>query len=111
MGYWTAKYFAQEGAKIIGIVEHHSAIYNSQGFQVDDVKLFFMRNGTLFGYPKSEEEDSIDPMQMMEYPCDILIPAAIEKSITKHNADRLKCKLIIEGANGPTTYFAEELLL
>ena len=62
VGYWTAKYFSNEGAKIVGIVEHHSAIYNPNGFEVDDVKLFFMRSGTLFGYPKSEEEDSIDPM-------------------------------------------------
>jgi glutamate dehydrogenase (NAD(P)+) len=47
----------------------------------------------------------------MEKPCDLLIPAAIEKSIDKNNADRLQCKVVIEGANGPTTFYGEEILL
>jgi len=47
----------------------------------------------------------------MEKECDLLIPAAIEKSINKYNADRLKCKVVVEGANGPTTFYGEEILL
>lgn len=53
----------------------------------------------------------IDPLSFMEKPCDILIPAAIEKSINKFNAENLKCKVVVEGANGPTTFYGEEILL
>jgi glutamate dehydrogenase (NAD(P)+) len=47
----------------------------------------------------------------MEKPCDILVPAAIEKSIDKNNADKLQCKVVVEGANGPTTFYGEEILI
>ena len=53
----------------------------------------------------------IDPLLFLEKPCDILIPAAIEKSINKFNADSLNCKVVVEGANGPTTFYGEEILL
>jgi glutamate dehydrogenase (NAD(P)+) len=52
-----------------------------------------------------------DPLSYLEKPCDILIPAAIEKSINKFNADNLNCKVVVEGANGPTTFYGEEILL
>jgi glutamate dehydrogenase (NAD(P)+) len=73
----------------VGIVEHNSAIYNSRGFDVDDVKHYFQKNKTLKGYAKIQEFDDSDPLSFIEKECDILIPAAIEKSINKDNADRL----------------------
>jgi len=53
VGFWAAKFFARDGAKIVGIVEHNSAIYNQDGFDVDDVKNFFNKNGSFYGYPKA----------------------------------------------------------
>lgn len=73
----------------MGIVEYNSAIYNPKGFDIDDVKEFFRRNGTLFNYPKATDSTQNDPLSFIEKPCDILIPAAIEKSIDKFNANDL----------------------
>ena len=111
VGFWAAKFFSKDGAKIVGIVEHNSAIYNEDGFDVDDVKNFYNKNGSVYGYPKAHQETHIDPASFMELPCDILIPAAVERSINNKNADKLQCKLVVEGANGPTTFMGEEMLL
>ena len=111
VGYWSGKFFQQDGAKIVGIIEFNSAIYNPKGLDVDDVKQYFQRHGTLANYPKATNIETLDPVSYLEKPCDILIPAAIEKQITKFNADKLNCKIVIEGANGPTTYYGEEMLL
>ena len=54
VGYWASKFFAKDGAKIVGIVEHNSAIYNPDGFDVDDVKNYFNKNGSVYGYPKAQ---------------------------------------------------------
>jgi len=92
-------------------VEHNSAIYNKKGFDVDDVKHYFTKHRTLKGYPKIDEFEEADPLSFIEKECDILIPAAVEKSIHKDNANKLKCKVVVEGANGPTTFYGEEILL
>jgi glutamate dehydrogenase (NAD(P)+) len=70
-----------------------------------------LANGTLAGFPRATEENINDPTSFMEKPCDLLVPCAVEKSIHKDNADRLQCKVVVEGANGPTTYYGEEKLL
>jgi glutamate dehydrogenase (NAD(P)+) len=67
--------------------------------------------GTLMGFNRAVEEVSLDPLEFMQKECDILIPAAKEKAINQDNCDLLNCKVIFEGANGPTTYRAEEALL
>ena len=71
-----------------------------------------MNNGTLKGFPAgisySSQED--DPMKLFEKECDILIPAAIEKSVNKNNASKVKCKVVAEAANGPTTYEADQIM-
>ncbi len=67
--------------------------------------------GTLKGYNRAIEETELDPQEFMEKECDILIPAAKEKAINKDNVKNLNCKIVVEGANGPTTYYAEEYLL
>lgn len=69
------------------------------------------KNGTLDGYPLAEETETEFPKLFMEKKCDILVPAAVEKSIHQGNADKLQCKVVLEGGNGPTTINAEEILL
>ena len=93
------------------IVEYNSAIYNPDGIDVDMAKNHFTARGTLKGFPRAHEETELDPAEFMEHECDILIPAAKEKAINKDNVADLKCKIVVEGANGPTTFRAEEALL
>jgi glutamate dehydrogenase (NAD(P)+) len=110
VGYWAAKFFHGDGAKITTIVEYNSAIHNPAGINPDDAKKWFTEHGSFAGYPNAKEIELKNPLSFMEKECDFLVPAATEKSIHKGNADRLKCKAVVEGANGPTTYAAEELL-
>jgi len=93
------------------IIEYNSAIYSSKGFDPDDVRKYMQDKGTLVGYPKAEETNAEDPLSFMAKKCDILLPAAVEKSIHRGNVDALDCKVVLEGANGPTTFAAEEVLL
>lgn len=110
VGYWASKFFHGDGAKITTIIEYNSAIHNADGFDPDDVKKYFQEKGTLEGYPKAKETEVKNPFSFMEKECDFLVPAAVEKSIHKGNASKLKCKAVVEGANGPTTFYGEEEL-
>ena len=111
VGYWAAKFIAKDGGKITTIIEYNSAIYNPDGFDVDEVKNYWNSKGTLAGYSKADDEVTLDPLSFLSKPCDILLPAAVEKSIHINNVDSLDCKVVLEGANGPTTFMAEEALL
>jgi glutamate dehydrogenase (NAD(P)+) len=110
VGYWAGKFFAGDGGKITTIVEYNSAIHNPAGINPDDAKKWFTQHGTFAGYPGAKEIELKNPLSFMEKECDFLVPAATEKSIHKGNADRLKCKAVVEGANGPTTLAGEEIL-
>jgi glutamate dehydrogenase (NAD(P)+) len=77
---------------------------------VDQIRNHFMARGTLKGFNRATEETELDYMEFMEKECDILIPAAKEKAINQDNANDLQCKVIFEGANGPTTFRAETAL-
>eukprot|EP01138_Halocafeteria_seosinensis_P002567 gb/GECG01002625.1/.p1 GENE.gb/GECG01002625.1/~~gb/GECG01002625.1/.p1 ORF type:complete len:524 (+),score=64.23 gb/GECG01002625.1/:1-1572(+) len=111
VGYYAAKFFAAAGAKVIGVVEYNGAVYNSKGFNIDELKEWQTNNGTLLGYPESENEVQADrAVEILGYECDILVPAALEQQIHKYNAEQIKAKLIVEGANGPVTPFAEDIL-
>lgn len=68
-------------------------------------------NGSLIGYPEADSEELTNPLSYMENEVDYLIPAAVELSINKNNAPRIKCKAVFEGANGPTSFAGEEILL
>lgn len=110
VGYWASKFFHGDGGKITTIVEYNSAIHNPSGINPDDAKKWFNENGSFAGYPGATEIELKNPLSFLEKPCDFLIPAAVEKSIHKGNAPKLQCKVVVEGANGPTTFAAEEIL-
>lgn len=110
VGYWASKFFYGDGAKITTIVEYNSAIYSPDGFDPDDVKKYFQQKGTLEGYPKAKETTTTNPLSFLEKEADVVVPAATEKSIHKGNAPNMKVKVVAEGANGPTTFAAEEIL-
>ena len=112
VGFWAAKFIHKDGGKITHIIERDAAIHKAGGFDVDHVKAYMNENkGSLLGYPDCDEIETTDPLSYLEREVQYLIPAAVEKVINKGNADKLKCKAIFEGANGPTTFAAEEILL
>lgn len=110
VGYWAAKFLQQDGAKIIGIIEYNSACYNQNGLDVDAVKNHWNARKTLKGYNRSTEETDLDPSEFMEKECDILIPAAKELAINMANMEDIQAKIVVEGANGPTSFAAENYL-
>lgn len=111
VGYWASKFFHGDGGKITTIVEYNSAIHNPEGIDPDHAKKYFQENGTFEGYTAAKQVEIKNPLSFIENECDFLVPAATEKSIHKNNAPRIKCKAVVEGANGPTTFAAEENLL
>jgi glutamate dehydrogenase (NAD(P)+) len=103
----AARLMAGEGYKIIGLVEVAGSLYNKHGLDVEALWEYRQRNGTVVGFPGAEPANSAD---LLVTDCEILIPAATENQITSRNADRVKCKILAEGANGPTTASADEIL-
>ena len=97
----------EAGYKIIGIIEMNGSLYNKNGIDVKALAEHRQRHGTFQGY---KEAEAADPNELLLTDCDILIPAATENQITSENAARLKCKILAEGANGPTTASADDIL-
>lgn len=111
VGFYAAKFFAQHGAKVIGVVEYNGAVFNPAGLDVEALKAHQTASGSLLGFSGATRSlPAESALSGMEEECDILVPAALEKQITRENAGRIKAKLVSEGANGPTTPFAEEIL-
>ncbi len=109
VGYHAAKFCLEGGAVVVGLAEFEGAIYNPKGLDVDAVVKHRKETGSILNFPGAE--DIAHTLEALELDCDILIPAALESQITEENAHRIKAKIIAEGANGPTTADAEEILL
>ncbi len=108
VGYHSAKFLQDSGCIIVGIAEFEGAIHNSKGLDVLSVWKHRTETKSIFGYPGAVElKNGLDALEL---DCDIIVPAALEKQITSSNAPRIKAKIIAEGANGPTTPEAEEIL-
>jgi glutamate dehydrogenase (NAD(P)+) len=103
----AARLMAEAGYKIIGIAEVGGGLYNAKGIDIEALWEFRQRNGTIHGFAGAEKHD---PADLLVTDCEILIPAATENQITSRNADRVKCKILAEGATGPTTASADEIL-
>jgi len=103
----AANLMRDKGYKIIGIAEYDGGLFNPNGIDICSLLEHRQRNGTVLGFKGAEAADSID---LLTADCEILIPAATENVITSRNADRIKARIICEGANGPTTAVADEIL-
>jgi len=108
VGYWASKFFQKDGAKIIGIIEYNSAIYNPNGIDIESAKKYFTKKGTFDGFGGAVEQEIRELKSYLTRECDFLIPAATQKVITMHNSEDIKCRVVVEAANGPTTFVAEE---
>lgn len=109
VGFHSARIFEEEGAIITGISEWEGGLYNPDGIDIMDLKKYQKDKGTIREYPRAKWiENGAD---LLEYECDILIPAAVENVINKENAPRIKAKIIGEAANGPITPNGDEILL
>lgn len=109
VGYHSAKFFREHGAKIIGIAEYEGAIINEDGLNEEEVFQYRKQNKSILNFPGAKSfTNSGDALEME---CDILIPAALENVINADNADRIKAKIIGEAANGPLTPEADEIFI
>jgi glutamate dehydrogenase (NAD(P)+) len=103
----AARLMAAAGYKIIGIDEVGGGLYNKNGLDVEALWEYRQKNGAIQGFSGAEKTV---PAELLIQDCEILIPAATENQITSRNVDRVKCKILAEGANGPTTAAADEVL-
>jgi glutamate dehydrogenase (NAD(P)+) len=108
VGYHAAKFFQEGGALIVGLSESEGAIANPKGLDVEAVMAYRKEKRSLIGAPGSTALARRE--EALELDCDILIPAALERQITGDNAPRVKAKIVVEAANGPTTVEADEIL-
>ena len=107
VGSWTAKLFNEEGVKVVAVSDVKGAIYNADGLDCYDVEKFAQANGSVVGYPGAQV---ISNAELLALEVTILSPCAMELQITKENAANVKAQIIAEGANGPTTPEADEIL-
>jgi len=107
VGGMAARLMVRAGFKIIAIIEQDGAVYNSQGLDIAALMEHRKETGSVRDHPGAENMDRDEAMFL---PCEVLLPAATENVITSANAGRLRCRILCEGANGPTTPLADEIL-
>jgi glutamate dehydrogenase (NAD(P)+) len=102
-----AMLLAREGMKVVSMSDMYGAIHNDKGLDVPEVLAYLKANKRLDGYTKATH---LKNNEQLELDCEVLVPAATENQIHSKNADKIKAKLIVEGANGPTTVLADQIL-
>jgi len=109
VGYHFASFCHKKGAKIVGIIERGMGMYNPAGFDPQAVKMHIQSGAMGRGeaFPDAEITETRDPMKIMAQECDVFAPCAADGALNANNCDSLKCKVVIEGANGPTTFKAD----
>jgi glutamate dehydrogenase (NAD(P)+) len=107
VGSISAKLLHERGVKVVAVSDISGGYYNQKGINITEALAYRDKNRTLSGYPNAT---SITNEELLELEVDILVPAAKEDVITEDNAPRLRCKLIVEGANGPTKFTADPIL-
>ena len=107
VGSFTAFTLSYYGVKIAGVSDVNGAIWNDGGLDIAKLREHVARTGSVVDFPGSEP---IDPEELLCQPCDVLAPAALDRVITGANAAKLRCRVLAEGANGPTTPEADAIL-
>lgn len=107
VGSHAAIFLAESGAKVIAVSDVATALYNPQGLPIDKLRDYVREHRLLAGCPYGE---AISNRELLELECDVLAPCALQNQITAENAGKLKCRILAEGANGPTTLEADEIL-
>jgi glutamate dehydrogenase (NAD(P)+) len=107
VGSIAAALMAQEGAKVIAVSDKTGGLHDARGLDIPDVIAYAQEHRQLAGYPRAE---AIGNDELLTIDCDVLVPAAMENVITSKNAPGIRAKIICEGANGPTTAAADEVL-
>lgn len=107
VGYHFAELIKEFGTRVIAVSDVNGGILNENGLDIAKVFEHSQKTGSVIHYSESTD---ISNAELLELPCDVLVPAAIEGQITRFNADNIRAKIIIEGANGPTSPFADEIL-
>lgn len=103
----TARFLEEDGVKVVAVSDVSGGIYNPDGLSIQALLDYTAEHKVLEGYP---EADHITNKELLELPCDILAPAALQNQITIENAENINCRILAEGANGPTTLEADEIL-
>jgi len=107
VGGMAARLMSATGFKIVCIIEYDGAVYNPRGLDMAALGQHRKETGSITGFAGGQDMDRAEALFL---DCDVLLPAATENVITSQNADRLRCKILCEGANGPTTPLADEIL-
>jgi len=97
----------KSGVKVVGISDAHAAIYNPKGIDIQAAEQHVLEKGTLRAFA---QDNHVDPNELLTMPCDILVPAAVDRVIHGKNVSQLKCRILAEAANGPTTPEADLIL-
>jgi glutamate dehydrogenase (NAD(P)+) len=108
VGYYTAKFLTGAGCKLVAVSEREGAIADPRGLELDAVMAVRKETGSILNFPGAQCYP--EPAVGLEQDCDILVPAALERQIRKDNVERIQAKVIAEGANGPTTFNAADIL-
>ena len=103
----AARELAGRGAKLLAVSDISGGVYSPDGLDYYDLRTWVDAHGSLAEYP---DVDHVSNSELLELPCDILVLAALEEQLTAENAPRIQCRLVAEGANGPTTIGADEIL-
>jgi glutamate dehydrogenase (NAD(P)+) len=109
VGYHAAKFLSeQDGCCVVGVIERDGAVWSDEGLPIEDLKIHLTETGGVKGFGGVEFVEN--GALVLERACDVLIPAAMERVIHESNAPRLSAKLVVEAANGPTTFEADKIL-
>jgi glutamate dehydrogenase (NAD(P)+) len=107
VGSHAARFLAEDGVKVVAVSDVSGGVHNRNGLDLEALEAHLREHRVVAGFP---EADAVTNEELLELPCDILAPCALQNQITAENASRIRCRILAEGANGPTTLEADDIL-